>query len=249
MIKIGVMGAMEQEVTLLKKAMKITSEETIAERVYYSGTLADVEIVLVFSRWGKVAASSTATTLINKFDVNSIIFTGVAGAVSEELNIGDVVIGNGLYQHDMDARPFFEQFQIPLNNNIVFKPDPKDIEKATKSSENFLSTINDHIDSNVLAKFSIFNPKVRTGVIASGDKFISDTLTHDNLKLQSENVLAVEMEGAAVAQVCNEYNIPFTVIRTISDKANHTASIDFLSFVEEIASQYSSGIVCGMLKN
>lgn len=249
MIKIGIMGAMAQEVAHLKKSMIIASEETIAGRIYYSGTLIDAEIVLAFSHWGKVAAASTATTLINKFNVDAIIFTGVAGAVSEKLNIGDVVIGTGVYQHDMDARPFFEQFQIPLTNNIVFKLDLNGIDKATKASEFFLSTINHHIDSNKLTKFFISNPKVYTGIIASGDRFIADTLTHGNLKLPSENVLAVEMEGAAVAQVCNDYNIPFTVIRTISDKADHTASIDCLSFMNEIAGEYSAGIVQRMLRN
>lgn len=130
MIKIGIMGAMAQEVAHLKKSMIIASEEIIASRIYYSGTLIDAEIVLVFSHWGKVAAASTATTLINKFNVDAIIFTGVAGAVSEKLNIGDIVIGAGVYQHDMDARPFFEQFQIPLTNNIIFKLDPNGIDKA-----------------------------------------------------------------------------------------------------------------------
>src|SRR3954451_16051531 len=102
-VKIGILGAMHEEISAIKEILILNKETTIAERIYYEGRINDTEVVLVFSRWGKVASASTTTTLINKFKVDFILFTGVAGAVSELLNIGDIVVGSGLYQHDMDA--------------------------------------------------------------------------------------------------------------------------------------------------
>jgi len=119
-VKIGILGAMLEEVSSIKEMMIINKETTIANRNYIEGTINDIEVVLVFSRWGKVASASTTTTLINKFSVNFIFFAGVAGAVDKKLNIGDIVIANCLYQHDMDARPFFDQFQVPLTATIFF---------------------------------------------------------------------------------------------------------------------------------
>jgi len=197
---IGIMGAMIEEVALLKKAMTITNTKKFGNREYYCGQLYDTKIVLVFSRWGKVAASSTATTLINIFGVNTVIFTGVAGAIQKKLNIGDIVIGSSSYQHDMDARPFFQQFQIPLTNTIMFKSNSELAEKAKKAAKKFFSNITSDIKQTLLKKFSIFSPNIYDGIIASGDQFVSDT-TSKNLNIDGEEVLAVEMEGAAVAQV------------------------------------------------
>ena len=242
-MKVGIMGAMLDEVKHLKKITVITDEKTIADRTYYSGNLDGIDVTLVFSRLGKVAAASTVTVLINNFDVDFVIFTGVAGAVDKNINVGDVVIGKALYQHDMDARPIFPRFQIPLTNNILFKPDESYVKKALTATTRFLSKINEKIDTKILIKLSISNPKAHTGTIASGDQFITDSTNHESLKLDSEKVLAVEMEGAAVAQVCEEHKVPYVVVRTISDKADHSSKIDFQTFVTEVASNYSSGIV------
>jgi adenosylhomocysteine nucleosidase len=188
---------------------------------------------------------STTTTLINKFNVDFVIFTGVAGAVDDNLNIGDVVISNGLYQHDMDARPFFDQFQIPLTSNLVFQPKVSDIEKARLASERFLNKIDTAISADMLKKYSIVKPKVLTGLIASGDKFVSNPNEHENIKLsvKENQTLAVEMEGAAVAQVCEDYKLSYIVVRTISDRADHSAAVNFQEFIKDIASTYSSEIV------
>lgn len=244
-MKIGILGAMLEEVSSIKNLMNITNEKEIGSRVYIEGSISDIEVVLTFSRWGKVASSSTTTTLINLFNVNFVLFTGVAGAVSPDLNIGDIVISKGLYQHDMDARPIFDQFQIPLTNTLVFEPEKENIAKVTVAAEKFLSEIEEKIPSELLSKFSIFQPQVYSGLIASGDKFIHDPKNHDELtfKYNNSETLAVEMEGAAVAQVCSEHNVPYIIVRTISDKADHSASIDFQSFIENISSKYSEQIV------
>src|SRR5258708_6117802 len=169
-MKIGILGAMPEEVDSIKKMMTIKNESSLAGRIYYAGTIGEIEVVLTFSRCGKVASGSTTTTLINIFNVDFVLFIGVAGAVDESLNIGDVVIGNGFYQHDMDARPLFDQFQIPLTSKIVFEPDSHDIQKAKQAAEHFFTNVDKFIDGEILAKYSISKPKVHTGLIASGDK-------------------------------------------------------------------------------
>ena len=243
-MNIGIMGAMLDEVKHIKALMNITDNKTIAERTYYTGSLNDIDTTLVFSRWGKVAAATTATTLINTFNADFIIFTGVAGAVSPKLNIGDIVIGDALYQHDMDASPFFEKFAIPLTDRILLKPEPQHIEMATKAAQKFVNNIKTAISESLLQQFNIDIPKVYKGIIASGDQFVANPLAHEDLFPKSlGEVLAVEMEGAAVAQVCQEHDIPFIIIRTISDKADHSAAIDFQNFVTNVASLYSAEIV------
>ncbi len=244
-LKIGILSAMLEEVSSIIEMMIVDRETTIAGRVYSEGRINDKEVVVVFSRWGKVAAASTTTTLINIFEVDFVLFTGVAGAVDDHLNIGDIVIGNGLYQHDMDARPFFDQFQIPLTTTIIFEPNIADVDKAKRASERFIDNIDSIFIGGLLKKYSISKPLVHTGLIASGDKFISDPKSHSDLRFSNKEnkTLAVEMEGASVAQVCEENNIPYVVIRVISDKADHSAVIDFQAFISGVAKKYSSEIV------
>jgi adenosylhomocysteine nucleosidase len=109
--------------------------------MFYSSTFNNTDIVLVFSRWGKTAAASTVTTLINVFHVDFVLFTGVAGAVDPRLAIGDIVIGQSLYHHEMDARPFFQRFETPLTGTTYFKPANTDIQTAEKSVQDFVNNI------------------------------------------------------------------------------------------------------------
>lgn len=247
-LKFGILGAMNEEVACIKEMMVIDKETTIAGRLYSEGRINNTEVVLVFSRWGKVAAASTTTILINKFEVDSILFMGVAGAVSDLLNIGDIVVANGLYQHDMDARPFFDLFQIPLTPTIIFSPNDLDIEKGKHAAQLFVNEIKSVFDDHLLKKYLIAKPSVHTGLIASGDQFISDPKSHKNLNYHNNKTLAVEMEGASVAQVCEDHKIPYVVIRIISDKADHSAAINFQSFINDVTSKYSSGIVKEYIK-
>lgn len=244
-MKVGILGAMPEEVSCIEKLMTVFSRKKVGSRTYIEGAISNIDIVLTFSRWGKVASACTTTTLINLFNVDFILFTGVAGAVLSDLNIGDIIISEGLYQHDMDARPIFEQFQIPLTETKLFTPSTQDISIAVKASRQFASTINETFTKETLSSYSIEDPHIYKGVIASGDKFITNPSAHAELNYSADKLqtLAVEMEGAAVAQVCTDYNVPYVIIRTISDKANHSAAIDFQSFINEIASKYSAGIV------
>ena len=244
-MKVGILGAMLEEIASIKQLMEVSHETQIGGREYVEGKINSIDVVLTFSRWGKVAASCTTATLIHKFNVDLVLFTGVAGAVHPMLNVGDVVIGNGHYQHDMDARPFFDKYQIPLTDTVLFEPNKTLVSNASNAAERFIQKIDINIGRESLARYSIFAPAVYQGIVASGDKFIADPAQHSDLsyEVSDRKTLAVEMEGAAIAQVCHEHEIPYVVIRTISDKADHSAAVDFQSFVTTVASQYSAGII------
>lgn len=127
---IGIMGAMPQEIDGVIKLLENPKEITLGMRSYTSGTINNIDVVVVFSRWGKVAAAATVSTLIHVFNVTEVIFTGVAGAIDPTLNIGDIVIAKRLYQHDMDARPLMQQFEIPLLGKTFFECDTEQLKHA-----------------------------------------------------------------------------------------------------------------------
>ena len=234
-MKLGIIGAMPQEIDLISEAIQLDSTEIIAGRSYHIGQFVGVDCVLVFSHWGKVAAAITATTLIERFDVDCIIFTGVAGAVSPLLNVGDIVIADRLIQHDFDvsAAGILSKYEIPFLGISFFPVEQKIVELAKQSAESYLSSSN-----KSAGRGSAF-----IGTIASGDQFIAHPDKIEELRVAIPDLLCVEMEGAAVAQVCHEYGVPYLVIRTISDKADHSAPMDFLMFIQEIARHYSYGIL------
>jgi len=237
------MGAMREEVDHLLAQLTKVKTTTIGRRTYYEGILFKKPVVIVFSRWGKVAAATTVSTLLLKFKVTEIIFTGVAGAIDRNLKIGDVVISKKLFQHDMDARPLMAKYEIPLLEKLFFITDKERQHNTAAAAERFLKNIDHHIPSEDLKEFNIKSPKVIIGNIASGDQFIASEADRNLISEGLPNIACVEMEGAAVAQVCYEFGIPFTVIRTISDAANEQSDIDFGKFIVSVASKYSEGII------
>lgn len=246
---IGIIGAMYEEVALLKDAMHIENTSIIGDREYYQGTLFGQKIVLVLSKIGKVAASITATLLIDNFDVEYVLFMGVAGAGNPHVNVGDVVVADFLLQHDVDVRPFYKQHEVAILNKALFETDVKLAKKLLSATESFLThSLEKYVTKNSLQKFSISSPKAHFSTIASGDQFIQDVTLlndiHHRVRAVQDVLLGcVEMEGAAVAQVCFELNKPCVVVRTISDNANHSAAIDFNAFLKEVASHYALGII------
>lgn len=219
-------------------------------RKYTRGTLNNIETVVVFSRWGKVAAAATVATLIAEFKITELIFTGVAGAVHTNLNIGDIVIGSRLIQHDMDARPLMPQFEIPLLGKTYFETDTDILTSTQVAIEQLIynKDIHNTIGTEKLAQFSIDTPALYVGDIAIGDKFFASTAEKDLLNNSLPSVLCVEMEGAAVAQVCYEYKVPFVIIRIISDTADDNSHIDFPAFIKNISSNYSVAIINSLYK-
>lgn len=242
---IGIMGAMPEEIEGVAKLLTGRQELTTGNRTYYSGYLNGIHTVVVFSRWGKVAAAATAATLIHKFHITDLLFTGVAGAIQPEMNTGDIVIGTKLIQHDLDARPLIQQFEIPLLGITYIQADAGWVKKAENAVQILLDSRNLHavLDDKDLQAFGLTHPKWYSGAIASGDAFFYKPDQRHDLLSGLPGILCVEMEGAAVAQVCYESNIPFAVIRTISDGADEQSPLDFARFTKKVASIYSAEIV------
>lgn len=238
---LGIMGAMPEEME--KVIAAITDKEIIerGSRLYYRGKLFGQDVVAVFSRWGKVAAATTATNLILEFKVDRIIFTGIAGAISPELNIGDIVIGERLYQHDMDARPLMRRFEIPLTGKTSYETPDENVKLMTQAVHNFLK--NNQEFRKELTKHGLYNLKLLVGDIASGDLFISSVQMKQAISSNLPSVVCAEMEGAAVAQVCDDYDIPLVVVRVISDQSDGETHLMESGFVNHHAGYYSLGIL------
>ena len=140
-MRLGIIGAMEEEIALLLHDISTESKLEAAGRAYYSGRLYGSDVVLVFSRWGKVASASTTATLLSEFDIGAVVFAGVAGAVSKDLRIGDVVVASELLQHDLDVRPLFEQFAIPILGVKRLQADPLLTQAAVRAAESWLALV------------------------------------------------------------------------------------------------------------
>lgn len=228
---IAVIGAMDQEISLLKSEMKDIKEKKVGTIDFYSGTLEGKEIVLLKTGVGKVNAAVGANTVIREFGADKIIFTGVAGAINRKLNVADVVVSRDLVQHDVDLTAFDRPMGlIPGEKKVEFDADPQLIKLAETSA------------IKVLGK-----DKVMVGRIATGDQFIADK---EKVKFLGEHFKAdaVEMEGASVAQVAQIYGVPFVVLRALSDKADGGAEMVYDEFVQ-VAANNSAEIVKEMLKN
>ena len=236
---------MQEEVALLQADLRGgATAETVGGRTYHAGRLYEQDVVLAFSGWGKVAAASTVTTLIERYRVGRVLFSGVAGAAAPELRIGDVVIGQEFVQYDLDARPIFKQFEVPLVGLSRFSAEPALREQLLKAATAFASDrLAAEVPAETLKAFSITTPRATSGLIASGDQFVSDPKRLAFIRAALPGLQCVEMEGAAAAQVCHGYHVPLGVIRVISDLADHSAGIDFSRFIAAIASHYSRGII------
>ena len=245
---IGILGAMAQEIDEVKALLTEKTVVKIANREFVVGKIGTMRCVVAFSKWGKVAASITATLMIQEFAVTDLVFIGTAGALIEGLQIGDVVISKRLVQHDLDARPMISRFEIPLINRVFVDSDPGLSDLAGRAISNLINKgVKQMVGEETVKEFGL-NPKLHFGDIASGDQFINSVEKRDEIKGLLPNVLCVEMEGAAVAQVCLEFGTPFTVIRTISDTADHNAHVDFNKFVSEVANAYSKAIIGEMIR-
>lgn len=213
-----------------------------AGREFWQGQLGGRSVVLALSRIGKVAAATTSVALIERFDVGAIVFTGVAGGVGPRVQVGDVVVGTGYVQHDMDASPLFPRFEIPLTGLAAIAADAALARALVFASVVGLQGVQ-HAGSAAV---------VHQGLIASGDRFVNGVdetrAIVQALRSHGHEPLAVEMEGAAVAQVCHDYGIPFAAVRTISDRADDTAHVDFPVFVRDVASIYAQRIVAELLR-
>lgn len=243
-MRLGIISALKEEQQGLVDAMSGPQRHDYAMREFTLGSLWNIDAVCVLSRIGKVAAAMTASILVEKYGVTHIVFTGVAGSGDKTVKVGDIVVAEALLQHDLDARPLFPRFEVPLTGLQRFASDAGLCEHLAQAAGDFLREgAHDVFNALEIKAFSLQHSQVHRGLIASGDQFIGSAVQLHQLKQALPELLAVEMEGAAVAQVCFELGVPFTVMRTISDNANEEAAVDFMHFVQTVASRYAFHVV------
>ena len=195
------------------------------------------------SRIGKVAAAMTATLLLGVFGVDRILLCGTAGGIAPGLHVGDFVVGDRSVQHDFDASES-GPFIVPLLDVAYFPSDAAMSDALFAAVEDYLHAdfARDVPEAHFRA-FGITAPRVVRGVIASGDEFVCRRERREWLAENVEDIRCVEMEGAAMAQVCYEFGVPFALIRVVSDGADDASPVDFDVFVEEAASHFTRGVV------
>lgn len=228
---LGIIGAMEEEVASLKEKMQIETVVQSASMEFCKGTLEGKEVVVVRSGIGKVNAAVCTQILVDRFQVDAIINTGIAGSLQNEINIGDIVLSSDTMQHDVDATGFGYSFgEIPRMETSAFPADERLISLAEECCRRVNPEINVHI-----------------GRVVSGDQFISNRQDKEWIT-QCFGGYCTEMEGAAIAQAAYLNKVPFLVIRAISDKADQSAKMDYAEF-ERQAIIHSVNLIVEMVKN
>jgi adenosylhomocysteine nucleosidase len=229
-MKIVIIGAMEQEITLLRAQIKHCEAQDIAHLTVFTGTIGENWVCLVQCGIGKVASSAATAILIQAFTPDAVINTGSAGGFDPDLNIGDVVIATQLLHHDVDVTHFgYVLGQVPQM--------PEYYESDTNLVKLAQNAIEDMPDI-----------KVKTGLVCSGDSFIGSDIAANKIKMNFPNMAAVEMEGAAIAQVCHLMSTAFVVIRSLSDIAGKTSTVSFEAYLET-AAKNSARLVLDIVNN
>ena len=211
---IGIIAAMDEEMMAIKNLMSNINESTYFGRVFYLGEIESKKVILVKAGVGKVNAASVTQLLIDRFNVECVINVGSAGAINYDLGYGDIVISTSLVQHDFDITCFDHEkgYITDIGREI----------KADESLIDIFEKVINRVDSNI---------RVIKGIIATGDQFLNDSDVKKAIRREF-NAECGEMEGAAVAQVCQLCDIPFIIIRSISDKPNSNEKIDFYKYLE-----------------
>ncbi len=235
---LGIVSALPDELAALLALVDKPTSATVAGRALYRGHLHGREVVLTLCGIGKVAAALTTTLLIERMGVRGLLFTGVAGGLGAQVRVGDVVVARTLLQHDMDASPLFPRHQIP-DLGLEELPTDGALRAALRAAAQEVV----RRPPAAVEAFGLQAPAVHEGLVVSGDRFVSSSAESTALAARLPHALAVEMEGAAMAQVCAAYALPCAVLRTISDRADDQAHVDFPRFLAEVASPMSREIV------
>lgn len=215
-MKYGLIGAMDEEIAFLQEQMNDKTEHHIANRLFIEGNLNGRDVVLLQSGIGKVNAAMATTILMERFQPDAVINTGTAGGFSDTLSVGDIVISDEVVHHDVDATAFgYEHGQVP-RMPARFKADATLMERTKR----------------VVEQIDLY---YEIGLIATGDSFMSDETKIKHVKALFPEMLAAEMEGAAIAQVCHQYETPFIIIRAISDVAGKDSPVTFEQFLQQSA--------------
>ena len=253
MTRTAILSALIDEQRSLIAQLEHPCEVQHAGRRFWSGQLYGQDVVLALSRIGKVAAATTATALIEKFQVGRIVFTGVAGGLAPEVCVGDLVLATNFIQHDLDSSPIVPRYEVPLYGKTRFAADAALSAGLLRAATDAFAALPDWLGADTLQRYQLGQARIHQGLLASGDRFVS--VAGESQRIQADllahghRALAVEMEGAAVAQVCFDYGVPFAAIRTISDRADATAHADFTQFVREVASHCAEAVLARFLKS
>ena len=244
---LAIVSAMHEELAAVLALMPDERKQVAAGREFWRGHLHGHDVVAVLSRIGKVAAALTATVLLERFQAQAIVFTGVAGGLAPGVQVGDVVVATRLLQHDLDASPIFPKYEVPLTGHARFAADTAISDALAAVAAGVLADTVGLLGQQVVEDFGLAAPAVHRGLLVSGDRFVSTAAESSALRRDLPDALAVEMEGAAVAQVCHDFGVPFAAVRTISDRADDEAHGDFTRFVSVVASRYSLALIDGWL--
>ena len=228
MSKIAIMGAMPEEIEPLLGRVENVKRVEYANNSYYEATYKGKELVIAYSKIGKVFSSLTASTLIEKFGCSTLLFSGVAGAINPDLHIGDLIIADKLSQHDLDITVFGHPHGY-VPEGAVFVESDRGLRALAKK---------------VATKNGL---KLIEGTIATGDQFVASNERKEFI-LSTFQADAIEMEGASVAVVCDALNVPFFILRAISDTANDDAGVDFDEFMVGSA-KISANFILDMVEN
>lgn len=247
MPRIGIVSALHDELAAVLQRLPDEQRESVAGRDFWRGHWHGHELVAVLARVGKVAAATTATLLVERFGVDRIVFTGVAGGLATGVKVGDIVVARELLQHDMDASPLFARYEVPLTGRARFPADAALADRLAVATEACLRALPREVGAAQLAAFGIERARLHQGLVISGDRFVSSAAESAALRDALPDALAVEMEGAAVAQVCADFGVPLAVVRVVSDRADDSAHVDFLRFTAEVASVLTRLVVVAAL--
>lgn len=223
-MKIGIIAAMPEELKLLVEHLEMAEKHQRLGHVYYTGRIKHHEVVLVESGIGKVMSAMSVAVLVNDFEVTAVINTGSAGAVAPGLEIGDVVVADRLVYHDVDVTAFGYDYGQMARQPLYYEASRYLVEEMKAVLEKTQQTS-------------------RVGLIATGDSFIAGQDKIDQIKAHFPDVLAVEMEGAAIAQAAHSLGLPFMVIRAMSDTASHDANITFDEFILEAGKRSAETLI------
>jgi adenosylhomocysteine nucleosidase len=248
MTRIAIVSALHDELASVLALMPDEQKQVVGGREFWVGHLHGQDVVAVLSGIGKVSAATTATLLIDRFKVQRIVFTGVAGGLGPGVKVGDVVLARSFLQHDMDASPLFPRHEVPLYGRARFEADAALADALELACERMLHRLRQQLGAPTIEAFGLQSPKLHQGLLISGDRFVATTAESAALQHELPDALAVEMEGAAFAQVCHDFGVPLAVVRTISDRADDAAHVDFPRFLREVASRYSGALIDTLLR-
>ena len=244
-LKVGIITGLASEAEELVRQFEegyTTTQSSL--RDYHRGTLWGRDTVLVSSRCGKVAAAIAATTLILQDHVDLVVVIGTAGAVDAGLHVGDIVVATSLLQHDLDSCPIIPRYTIPILRVRELQPNPALQKMAVEAAETFVQKqLRRCLSPGTITDLGLGSPKVYSGLVATGDQFLADQAQRAKLKAELPDLMCVEMESAAVGQVCYEFGVPLVVIRTLSDSADARANVDIAKFTTSVAAVYSAQII------